>query len=63
MKNIENVKEVERRLNEGLDRTEEERKKCLSWLVSYLEANELTLNQLDNLCFENSDWVFGQIFN
>lgn len=63
MKNIENVKEVERRLNEGLNRTEEEHEKCLVWLVSYMEANQLTLNELDNLCFENSDWVFGQIFN
>ena len=31
-------------------------------ILEYQVANELSLNELDDLCFEDSVWVFDQIF-
>ena len=59
---LETVRDVEVRLNDGLDRTPEEREMCVRWLTEYMAANQLTLKQLDELCFTDSTWVFGQIF-
>lgn len=59
---LETVRDVEVRLNDGLDRTPEEREMCVRWLTEYMEANQLTLKQLDELCFTDSTWVFEQIF-
>lgn len=56
------IKEIERRLNDGLNRTKEEREHCIKWLYEYYTANELTLNELDDLCFSDSNWIFEQIF-
>ena len=59
---LETVRDVEARLNDGLDRTPEEREMCVHWLTEYMAANQLTLKQLDELCFADSVWVFEQIF-
>lgn len=59
---LNSVKDVERRLNDGLKRTEEEREKCILWLTEFMTANQMSLRELDNLCFEDSNWVFEQIF-
>ena len=59
---LNSVKDVERRLNDGLERTEEERDKCILWLTEFMTANQMSLRELDNLCFEDSNWVFEQIF-
>lgn len=59
---LETVRDVEVRLNDGLDRTPEEREMCVRWLTEYMAANQLTLKQLDELCFADSTWVFEQIF-
>lgn len=56
------IDEVVRRLNDGLERTDEELKQCKKWLIEYQAANDLSLNELDDLCFEDSVWVFDQIF-
>lgn len=56
------VKDVERRLNEGIERTEEEHNKCVLWLTEFMVANDMSLEELDDLCFEDSTWVFDQIF-
>lgn len=56
------INDIVRRLNDGLDRTQEELDRCKLWLLEFQLANEMSLNELDNLCFENSDWVFEQIF-
>lgn len=56
------IDEVVRRLNDGLERTDEELEQCKKWLIEYQAANDLTLNELDDLCFEDSVWVFDQIF-
>lgn len=56
------INDIVRRLNDGLDRTQEELDRCKLWLLEFQLANEMSLNELDNLCFEDSDWVFEQIF-
>ena len=56
------VKDVERRLNEGIERTEEEHNQCVLWLTEFMVANDMSLEELDDLCFEDSSWVFDQIF-
>ena len=59
---IQSVKDVERRLNEGFDRTQEEKEKCIKWLTEFMAANQMTIKELDEMCYEDSDWVFDQIF-
>lgn len=56
------IDEVVRRLNDGLKRTDEELEQCKKWLLEFQLANDLSLNELDDLCFEDSVWVFDQIF-
>ncbi len=56
------IDDIVRRLNDGIERTQEELDKCKLWLLEFQVANEMSLNELDNLCFEDSDWVFEQIF-
>lgn len=56
------VKDVERRLNEGIERTEAEHNQCILWLTEFMVANDMSLEELDDLCFEDSTWVFDQIF-
>lgn len=59
---LKSVKDVERRLNDGFNRTPEEHEKCLIWLTEFMAANQMSLRELDALCFEDSAWVFDQIF-
>lgn len=59
---IQSVRDVERRLNEGFDRTCEEKENCIKWLTEFMVANQMTLRELDELCYEDSNWVFDQIF-
>ena len=56
------IDDIARRLNDGLDRTEEELEKCKKLLLEYQLANQMSLRELDDLCFEDSNWVFDQIF-
>ena len=56
------IDDVVRRLNDGLDRTEEELEMCKNWLIEYQLANDLSIKDLDDLCFDDSVWVFEQIF-
>lgn len=56
------IDDIVRRLNDGLDRTEEELATCKRWLMEYQAANDMSLTELDNLCFEDSNWVFENIF-
>ena len=56
------IENIVRRLNDGLNRTEEELETCKKWLLEYQLANDMTLKELDNLCFEDSNWVFDNIF-
>ena len=60
---LNDVKEIERKLNDGLQRTQEEHEKCYKWLVEFMIANDLSLNELNNLCFTDSNWILDQIFN
>lgn len=59
---VTNVRDIERRLNDGLNRTSEEHEKCYKWLVEFMGANDMTLKELDDLCWQDSNWVFNQIF-
>lgn len=59
---IKTIDDVVRRLNDGIERTEEELEKCKKWLLEFQTANQMTLNELDDMCFEDSVWVFDNIF-
>ena len=59
---IEEVRKIEKRLNDGLDRTPEEHEKCFQWLMEFMIANDMSLRELDELCRKDSVWVFDQIF-
>lgn len=59
---INSVRDIEKRLNDGLNRTSEEHEKCYQWLMEFMIANDMTLNELDNLCWQDSNWIFNQIF-
>lgn len=61
-KEITSVKQIEAHLNDGINRTEEEHKKCVHWLTEFMIANDMSLNELDELCWEDSNWIFEQIF-
>lgn len=58
---IKTIDDVVRRLNDGLDRTDEELEKCKRWLLGFQTANQMSLNELDDLCYKDSVWVFENI--
>ena len=57
-----NIDDVVRRLNDGIERTEEELEMCKKWLLEYQLANQMSIKELDDMCFEDSVSVFDQIF-
>lgn len=59
---VKTIDDVVRRLNDGLDRTDEELEKCKKWLLEYKAANKMSLEELDDMCFSDSLWVFDNIF-
>lgn len=59
---INSIDDVVRRLNDGIERTDEELEMCKKWLLEYQSANQMSLNELDDMCFEDSVWVFDNIF-
>lgn len=56
------IDDIVHRLNDGLNRTEKELEMCKRWLLEYQFANDMSLRELDDLCFANSDWIFDNIF-
>jgi len=56
------IDDVVRRLNDGLERTDEELKRCKKWLLEFQAANQMTLKELDDMCFADSAWVFDNIY-
>lgn len=60
--NINSIDDVVRRLNDGIERTAEELQMCKEWLTVYQAACQLSLNKLDELCWEHPDWFFDWIF-
>lgn len=57
------VKKIEKELNAGFYRTPKQRELCRLWLVHHMTANDLTISELRDLVWEDSDWVFSQIFD
>lgn len=56
------IDDVVRRLNDGLERTASELERCKEWLLEFQVANQMTLKELDDMCFEDSVWVLDNIF-
>lgn len=71
------IADVEENLNNGLYGADEQkyrkwltefkienewREKCRKWLTEFMVANDMTLRELNNLCYTDSAWVFDQIF-
>ena len=42
--------------------SEEKKLKAKKWLLEYQAANQLTLRELNEMCWEDSMWVIDQIF-
>lgn len=57
-----NIDDVVRRLNDGIERTDEELEMCKKWLLEYQVANQMSIKELDDMCFEDSTWLFDNIF-
>ena len=62
MSKVNSIDDVVRRLNDGLDRTDEELRKCKEGLLKHQAATGMTLEELDGMCWRDSVWVFDQIF-
>lgn len=60
---LEQIRYLAQELNEGLERTPEEIEQCVQWLMEYYTANQISYKQLRELCWEDSNWVFQQIFD
>lgn len=62
MSKVSGIDDVVRRLNDGLDRTDEELRRCKEWLLKHQAETGMTLEELDDMCWKDSGWVFDQIF-
>lgn len=62
MKNELTFDEVVNRLVDGLTYNESEMCMIRHWLMGYQKKNHLSLQQLDDLCFNDSVWIFDHIF-
>lgn len=62
MKNELTFDKVVDRLVDGLTYNENEMYMIRHWLMNYQKKNHLSLQQLDDLCFNDSVWVFDHIF-
>lgn len=56
------VADVERRLNDGLERSLEERIVARNWLESYMKEKNISVEELDDICFEDSTKIFDSIY-
>lgn len=56
------VADVERRLNDGIERSLEERIVARNWLESYIKENNISAEELDDICFEDSTIIFDYIY-
>ena len=54
--------EVIRRLFDGLQKNEADWCLARKFLKEHAEKNDMTNEQLDDLCFEDSNWVFDRIY-
>lgn len=62
MKNELTFDKVVDRLVDGLTYNENEMYMIRHWLMNYQKKHRLSLQQLDDLCFKDSVWVFDHIF-
>lgn len=56
------VADVERRLNDGIERSLGERIVARNWLESYIKENNISAEELDDICFEDSTIIFDYIY-
>ena len=56
------IDSIVKELTDGLEYTETQLNEIKTWLVEYQTANQLSLQQLNELCWKDSDWVFNNIF-
>ena len=55
------IDEVVRRLIDGLDK-EKDFQLIKKWLWEFQTANQMSLKELDDLCWKDSIWIFEQIY-
>jgi hypothetical protein len=58
-----NIDEIIRRLFDGLDKNKNDWRLAKKILLEYQIANQLSIKELDDLCWEDSAWVFDQIYS
>ena len=56
------INDVIRRLFDGLDKNEDDWNLAKKFLLEFQAANDMSMNELDDLCWEDSVWVFDQIY-
>ncbi|NMA49530.1 MAG: hypothetical protein GX947_07155 [Tissierellia bacterium] len=54
------IDKIALQLLDGLDKSKFNEVK--QWLIEYQITNKLTLKQLNELCWNDSNWIFDQIF-
>lgn len=54
--------EIALQLCDGLNKTPEEIIQTERWLTEYALTKHLSMNELNELCWEDSNWVLNQIF-
>lgn len=62
MTNLNTIDDVLNRLCDGLTYSEQDYDTLRHWLLEYQAANQLTLKELDDFCFSDSDWIFNHAF-
>lgn len=56
------IDDITRRLNDGIERTDDEILKCKEKLIELQHIKKISLKDLDDLCFADSSAIFDFIF-
>ena len=62
MDNTITIESITRELTDGLTYTKKQIEEIQKWLIAYMFANRLSLRELSERCWENSDNIFNEIF-
>lgn len=56
------VEEIAERLIDGIEYSATEIDYIIKWLYEYMTANDMSLCELDDMCWEDSNSIFNMIF-
>ena len=58
-----NVGDIVKQLTKGLKLSSDKKIKIKDWLIKYQTANQITTEELEELCYKNPDWIFEKVFD